>query len=387
MPLIDETHPAIRVTGRVWSRSRGVERLDLAALPVARSAVAAGLAWFLCHDVLGHNGGIWGPIGALLALNAPGRSRRQVIETALGAAVGLAVGTLLVGAIGTGPVQVAVVTFLAMATASALGADAGVVTQAGIASALIATIEPPSGLYNAVAVDRLIDILIGGAVGIAASALLRPNPIASTEAAAEPVFRELSGALEQVADALDARDLGMAERALADARDLDRYLQEFRSALELAEESVCFVPPYRRMRPALGRWRDADRPLEFAMRNVRVLARGAVRVIELDPQPPAALAIAVRELACAVGAVQRNLRGDQESLQSSAAIVRAAGLANLLVEGRASMPVSSILAQVRSAATDLLEALGLDHATAVTHVRQATPALKRERHSALMQAS
>ncbi|HEY2160410.1 MAG TPA: hypothetical protein VGH24_03815, partial [Solirubrobacteraceae bacterium] len=223
--------------------------------------------------------------------------------------------------------------------------------------------------------------------GIAASALLRPNPIASTETAAEPLFRELSGALEHVADALEARDPGMAERALEEARDLDRSLQEFRNALELAEESVGFVPPYRRMRLAIGRWRDADRPLEFAMRNVRVLARGAVRVIELDPQPPAALAIAVRELASAVRAVQRNLQGDQEREQSSVAIVRAAGLANLLVEGGATMPVSSILAQVRSAATDLLEALGLDHAIAVTQVRQAARELKREDHTASAHAS
>jgi uncharacterized membrane protein YgaE (UPF0421/DUF939 family) len=335
---------------------------------------------------LGHKSGVWGPIGALFALSGPGRSSRRVSETALGAVVGLAIGNGLIAAIGTGPVQVAVVTFLAMATATALGAEAGVVTQAGIASALIATIEPPHGLYNTVAVDRLIDILVGGAVAIAASALLRPNPLVSTETGAEPFFTELSGALEQVADALDAHDVGAAERALEQARDLDGYLQKFRNALELAEESVAFVPHYRNMRPAIARWRVADRPLEFAMRNVRVLARGAVRVIELEPQPLAALSRAVRELASAVRAVQRNLQGDLESSRTAATVVRAAWLATLVLEGGASMPVSSLVAQVRSATTDLLEALGLDHATAVAQVRQAADEVKGEGRPARGQA-
>ena len=147
----------------------------MAAPGLARSALAAGFAWFLCHDLPGHRNGIWGPIGALLALNPPGRSSKRVIEIAAGAVVGLAVGNLLIAAIGTGPIQLAAVTVLAMATATVLGADASVVTQAGIASALIATIEPPHGLYDNLAVDRLIDILVGGGVGVAASVLLRPN--------------------------------------------------------------------------------------------------------------------------------------------------------------------------------------------------------------------
>src|SRR3954471_5120503 len=120
-------------------KRRAAWRLRAAAPSLARSAVAAGLAWFLTRDVLGHPSGIWGPIGALLALSAPGRSSRRVVETAAGAVVGVAVGDLLIAAIGTVPVQVAVVVLLAMATASALGAEAGVVTQAGVASALIAT--------------------------------------------------------------------------------------------------------------------------------------------------------------------------------------------------------------------------------------------------------
>lgn len=347
------------------------ERLRRAAPGLARSAIAAGFAWFVCRDLLGHRTGIWGPIGALLALNPPGRSSRRVVETAAGAVVGLAVGNLLIAVIGTGPIQLAAVTFLAMAAATVLGAEVGVVTQAGIASALIATIEPPHGLYNTVAVDRLIDIVVGGGVGIAASVLLRPNPRTSTNKAAVRLFGEFSGVIDDVANALDAGQVSQAETALERARDLDGELHDFRVALEVATESVHLVPTYWHMRPALARWQVADRPIEFAIRNVRVMARGAVRVIEIEPREPDGLSAAIRQLASGVRAVGHTLESGDQKSEAENAVLKAAGEATLLAEPHATMPVSAMVAQIRSAATDLLDALGLDHRTAVTRVRNA----------------
>ena len=366
------------MTRRLLAGSIDLERLRLAAPALGRSAIAAGFAWFLCHDLLGHRNGIWGPIGALLALNPPGRSSKRVIETASGAVVGLAVGNLLIAAIGTGPVQVAAVTFLAMATATVLGADVGVVTQAGIASALIATIEPPHGLYNTVAVNRLIDILVGGGVGVAASVLLRPNPLTSTSKAADRLFDEFGSVIDEVADALAARKADEAVNALERARHLDDQLHELRGALELADESVRLVPPYWRMRAALTRWRVADRPLEFAVRNVRVMARSAVRVIELEPQPPDGLSAAIRQLAAAVRAVEHELESDGERPRAEEAVLKSAGLATLVAEPQATMPVGAMVAQIPAAATDLLEALGVDHKAAVTRVREAADYLTRD---------
>ena len=363
---------------RLLARSIDLERLRLTAFALARSALAAGFAWFLCHSVLGHRNGIWGPIGALIALSPPGRSSRRVIEIAVGAVVGVAVGNLLIAAIGTGPIQLAAVTFLAMATATALGADAGVVTQAGIASALIATIEPPHGLYNTVAVDRLIDILVGGGVGVAASVLLRPNPLTATGKAAGRLFGEFSGVVDEVAKALDDRHGYEAVTALERARHLDDELHEFRGVLEQADESVRLVPLYWHMRPALARWRAADRPLEFAVRNVRVLARDAVRVIDLEPHPPSRLSAATEQLASAAHAVEQQLEAGGESSHAETAVLRAAGLATLVAEPQATMPVSAMVAQIRATATDLLEALGLDHETAVTKVRRAAGELTQE---------
>lgn len=364
-------------TGELARGSLVRGRLRVATLPLARAALAAGVAWFLTHDVLGHRGGIWGPIGALLALSARGRSSKQVVETALGAVVGVAVGSLLIAAIGTGPVEVAVVVFLAMATATALGAEAGVVTQAGIASALIATIEPPRGLYDTVAVQRLIDILVGGAVGVAASVLLRANPLSSTRAAGAPLFAELSGTLEQVADALDAHDAGQAELALERARTIDARVHDFQEALEVADESVRLVPIYRRMRAPLARKQQAAPQLELATRVVRVLARAALNAIELEPPTPPELSLAVRELSCAVRGVQLELDGSRAGPEASAAAISAAGHATLVVERGASMPTSAVVAHVRATAANLLQALGIERSDALAQVRSAADQLKQ----------
>jgi Fusaric acid resistance protein-like len=98
------------------------ERLRSDAIPLLQAALAAGLAWFLARDLVGHAAPIFAPIGALLILsNAPGHRTGRVLAATLGAVIGIAVGDLLVRAIGTGAIQVAVVALFAMsATAAAV---------------------------------------------------------------------------------------------------------------------------------------------------------------------------------------------------------------------------------------------------------------------------
>ncbi len=364
---------ALRESGR---GSRPRDRLRPALVPLIQAAVAAGLAWFLVHDVIGHEHGIFGPIGALYALSqAPGRPSRRVLEAALGAALGVAVGDVLIGVIGTGPAQVGLVAGLAMGAAILLGAAPGVVAQAGIASVLIATVQPPHELYSALASERLVDILVGGGVGLALSVVLPANPLRTTYAVLDRFCSEVSGTLEQVADALDAHDLTDVEDALQRARTLDGHIRELHHTLEPAQETARLAPIHWGKRAAISRLAGAAVPLELAARNVRVLARAAVRVVELEPGTPPELAIAVRDLASAVRALRSGLERDHDTTEAVDAVVRAAGRATLVVGDGASMAVSALVAQVRSTATDLLRALGLDRSDAVERVRRAADAL------------
>jgi hypothetical protein len=54
------------------------------------------------------------------------------------------------------------------------------------------------------------------------------------------------------------------------------------------------------------------------------MARDAVRVIELEPQPPHGLPDAIRQFASAVRAVEHELEGGGEESWAEAAVVKAA---------------------------------------------------------------
>ena len=53
-----------------------------------------------------------------------------------------------------------------------IGASPAVVTNAGIAAVLIATVQAEHGGYSPAAARRLVDVLIGGATGLAVLVLL-----------------------------------------------------------------------------------------------------------------------------------------------------------------------------------------------------------------------
>ncbi|MBB1028540.1 aromatic acid exporter family protein, partial [Dietzia sp. DQ11-38-2] len=60
-------------------------RLAYAFLPIVQCGLAAGIAWFLAHDVLGHPAPFFAPIAAALALGTGmGRRIRRGVELVIG---------------------------------------------------------------------------------------------------------------------------------------------------------------------------------------------------------------------------------------------------------------------------------------------------------------
>ncbi|HME04326.1 MAG TPA: FUSC family protein [Solirubrobacteraceae bacterium] len=353
-----------------------VVRVRTDALPLVQAALAAGIAWFLAHDVIGHRAPIFAPIGALLVLsNAPGRRVDRVLAATIGAVVGIAVGDLLVAALGTGAIQVALVALLAMSAAALLGGSPTLVTNAGVAGVLIATIQPPHGLYSTAAVGRLVDVMVGGGVSLCIAVALPVHTLASTRAAAIVLFADLAGTLDDAAFALDSRDIGAAEETLERARTLDALVGRLREEAELAYETARLAPLRWRKRHVLARYGAAATNLELAVRNVRVLARAVLRAVELTAATPAELSLSVRELAAAVRGLRIEIEGGEDEGAAGRQIVRAAGRANEVAEsGAAALPIAALVAQVRSTATDLLQACGLNRSEAVDRVRSSSAA-------------
>jgi len=96
------------------NRVRGrLATLRTTAVPIAQCAGAASLAWLVATEVVGHARPFFAPISAIIALGVGvgGRGRRAV-EVALGVALGILVGDLLIALIGTGTAQIALVVVL-----------------------------------------------------------------------------------------------------------------------------------------------------------------------------------------------------------------------------------------------------------------------------------
>src|SRR5262245_17323809 len=103
-----------------------------------------------------------------------GQRMRRAIELIVGASVGVGIGGLLISAIGTGPWQVAVVVAMATSVAVLLDGRAVINVQAAVSAIRVATMYTPG---DASGIGRLIDGLVGAAIGLAIVALFARSSV------------------------------------------------------------------------------------------------------------------------------------------------------------------------------------------------------------------
>jgi uncharacterized membrane protein YgaE (UPF0421/DUF939 family) len=369
-PLIDEAAKRSRVSLRMR-----LERVRVAWRSVVQAGLAAAVAYFIATEAFGHPRPFFAPVAAIITLGLTVSERgRRAFELSLGVAVGIAVGDLVVSAIGVGTWQLALVVMVTVVAALLVGRGQMLVNQAAVSAALVATLQPPS---HGITFARFLDALVGGTVALAVSNLILPvRPQAMIRRSAWPVLDELAAVLEDIARALEERDLGRAEAGLTRARALDDLIDRFEQAVGVAHETTRFAPQRRRARPYVESWVGAADQLDLAVRNVRVLARGAIRALRLDENVPPEVAEALRDLAVAVRAFDAALDDDGGLDTVRAPALRAAARATLVLDNTANMSVSVIVGQIRSTATDLLTATGMPPDEAGAAVREAAEAAK-----------
>ncbi len=203
-----------RERGRASVRER-VVRLRQRGWQIGQCAVAAGLAWLLAAEVLGHPDPVFAPIAAVVSLGTSyGQRLRRVAEVTAGVAIGVLLGDLLVLQVGTGFWQIGMIVALAMVTAVLLDAGTLFVTQAAIQSIFVAALVPGSGA----AFTRWTDALVGGAVALAAATLVPAAPLRRPRDAAASVLRTVSDLLRGAAEVMAEGDVEHGRALLAEAR-------------------------------------------------------------------------------------------------------------------------------------------------------------------------
>ncbi len=346
----------------------GSRRLQLSALPIAQCAVAAGLAWFVASDVIGHARPFFAPIAAVISLGVSLGSRlRRVAELVVGVSLGVLVGDLLISVIGSGTWQIMLVVALAMAAAVFTDGATLLVAQAGASAVLVATLLPPGDTGG---FDRCIDALIGGMAGLLVAAVLPADPVGPVRREARALLDELAAVLVRTADALRERDAEAASAALGRARASQPLIDELRGALRGGHEVTRVSPLLRRRRRELAKFAELAERADYAMRNARVLVRRAYTALCDDEPAVPELADVLNELAIAVRTLTAQLGrdGDRELARDPVIdVVRhVRALAGTFSPGPSEVV---IVAQARSIALDLLQATGLSRSEALAAMR------------------
>jgi uncharacterized membrane protein YgaE (UPF0421/DUF939 family) len=336
---------------------RRLSRVRRSLWAVAQTALAAAIAWALASLV--NDQPFFAPISAVISLGvARGRRTVRAFELVLGVAVGIAVADLIVLALGTGTLVIALVVALAMLAALLVGAGTILVNQAAVSAILVATLTPPS---SGITPDRFVDALIGGGVALLVGQVLFPrDPLSALAAAARPVIDDLARALDAAAQALADGDEERARRALELARAVDADLAAFFDAVTLARETRPVLTG-RSARERLPAYAAAAQQMEAAVGNTRVLTRRVLATVERDGAAAAPLAQGVALLGEAVRELGRELEEPGREVAVRRLALRAAATASTVLGGDPGLSSVVIVGQIRSTAIDLLRGSGMEH--------------------------
>lgn len=346
---------------RALTRSRTsvrarVDRWKAKRFQIAQCALAAGVAWFIADDLLGHQTPFFAPIAAVVSLGTSyGQRLRRVVEVTIGVAVGVLMGDLLVAGLGSGWWQLTLIVALAMTTAFLLDGGQLFVTQAAVQSIVVSTLVPDPGQ----GLIRWTDALVGGAVALVAATVVPAAPLRRPREQAAVVVRKVAELLRASADVMVDGEAGPALDLLADARSTDYLINELRSAADEGLSVVASSPFRVRHKGHVRRMADLVDPLDRSLRSTRVLVRqAAVAAYHRRPVPTSYAAVA-RELADAADLAADELAVDRMASAARPALL-AVGVATSRVERTVELSSEVILAQLRSVVADLLLLTGME---------------------------
>jgi uncharacterized membrane protein YgaE (UPF0421/DUF939 family) len=334
-----------------------------------QAGVAAGLAWFIAHDLIGRPAPFFAPIAAVITLaSSVGQRLRRTTELVIGVAIGIGIGDALILLIGTGPWQIALIVTLAILVATAVGGGTPLVIQSASSAVLVATLTSTTG----VPWTRFFDALVGGAVGLAVMTILLPlNPLTVVRRAADPALHALANGLHRVAAGLAERDTGEVQAALDELRAAEAKFAALSAAVAAAGENVAFAPARWRSRGALAQYVDGATQITYALRNVRVLTRRVLTALGDDEPIPPVLPKSIALLGDAVDLLREEWAKGAEPVAARERALQAAAESGRAYDEGVGFSGGVVVAQVRTTVTDLLRASGIDHAEAPRLVRRA----------------
>lgn len=218
-------------------------------LQVLKSAAATIAAWLLAGWLLPGPLPIFAAIAALLVVQpSVNQSLSKALERSAGVILGVVIAMLLTMLLGAQSWVVLATVVVAMLVAWAMRASTGTANQVAISAVLVLALGASNPDY---AFDRIIETLIGAAIGFVVNIAIVP-PVLAEPARRDigMLGRELAASLDRLADALPSHSTGAQLQGLmVEARLLHPMKDAAEASLKTAEESLS-------LNPRRGRHRD-----------------------------------------------------------------------------------------------------------------------------------
>ena len=251
----------------------GFERVHSVSFTLVQTSVAAGLAWYLTHDVLGHPQPFFAPIAAAVSLSISNVLRAQrAVQMMIGVTLGIGMGTVVVGLLGTGAIPIAIAALIALSLAVLIGhgyIGHGMMfaNQTVISSILVLALYRSNGGW-----ERVYDALIGGCLAIVFAVLLFPaDPLKVLRRARVGVLGVLQRVLSLTADIAAGRRAPAPDWPLSAVDRVDEQLGGLIEARTTARNVVQIAP---------RRWglRDSVRAADHQAVYVALLAGSVLQL-------------------------------------------------------------------------------------------------------------
>lgn len=211
-------------------------------LQVLKSAVATIAAWLIAGWLVQGQLPVFAAIAALLVVQpSVNQSLGKAVERSIGVIMGVLIATGISLVLGQNTWIILLAVVVAMLVAWALKMTPGTSNQVAISALLVLALGASSPEY---AFDRVLETLIGAAIGIVVNALIVP-PVAIAPARGEVALLggELAASVDRLAEALEhPRSPAQLETLMIEARLLRPMRDASDAAIESGEESLTLNP-------------------------------------------------------------------------------------------------------------------------------------------------
>ncbi|PWC05255.1 FUSC family protein [Agromyces badenianii] len=211
-------------------------------LQVAKASAATIAAWLVAGWLIPAQLPVFAAIAALLVVQpSVNQSFGKAIERSIGVILGVLIATVASLVFGQNSWIILVTIVIAMLVAWALKITPGTSNQVAISAMLVLALGSSSPEY---ALDRIIETLIGAAIGIVVNALIVP-PVAVAPARRDLSLLggELAASLDRLASALESPQRpGDLQRLMVEARLMRPMRDAADASITTGEESLTLNP-------------------------------------------------------------------------------------------------------------------------------------------------